>query len=175
MSVSPSPSLLHEVLLDAFARVGEDLPAMVENLDGDQLLWRPSGTGNSIGWLAWHLTRVQDDHIAAVGDRPQVYTQQQWDRRFALPYDPGDIGYGQSSEQVEAFAVTDAAGLVDYHREVQQMTAEVISGMAESDFRRVVDERWDPPVTAATRIVSVINDTTQHLGQIAYMRGLLNP
>jgi hypothetical protein len=143
---------------------------VVEGLDEDALHWRADPDANPIAWLVWHLTRVQDDHLAGVADRDQVWTSEGFAGRLALPYDDGDIGYGQSSDQVGAFRAS-ASDLLDYHAATHRMTEEVLA--AGVDLDRVVDERWDPPVTAAVRLVSVVNDITQHLGQAAYVRGLL--
>ena len=48
-----------------------------------------------------------------------------------------------------------------------------LAGLSEADLDRVVDERWDPPVTLGVRLVSVISDDLQHAGQAAYLRGLV--
>ena len=48
-----------------------------------------------------------------------------------------------------------------------------MSGLTDADLPRVVDERWDPPVTLGVRLVSVISDCLQHAGQAAFVRGIL--
>jgi hypothetical protein len=160
----------HDLLLDAFDRAHELVPSALEELTVEELLWRPDAEANSIAWLVWHLTRVQDDHLAELGDVEQRYTADGWADRFGLPYPVDAIGYGQSSEDVGAFRLEDPSLLTGYHEAVHAMTVDVVS--AVEDFDRVVDERWDPPVTVATRLVSVVNDVTQHVGQAAYVRGL---
>lgn len=163
------------LLVDAFSRVREGLPSQLDGLTAEQLLWRAAPDANPIAWLAWHLTRVQDDHLADLGGVEQVWTRDGWAQRFALPYDVHSTGYGQTSAEVGAFAVTDTSLLTGYHAAVQELTVQVVGTLAEpDDYERIVDERWDPPVTAAVRIVSVIGDITQHLGQLAYVRGLLD-
>ncbi|GAA1933472.1 mycothiol transferase [Nocardioides marmoribigeumensis] len=159
------------LLVDAVGRVHEDLPGLLDGLDDETLRWRPDPAANPIGWLVWHLTRVQDDHLAQVGGVEQVWTSQGFADRFALPYDVGDIGYGQSSDQVGAFRAS-ATDLLAYHAATHELSVRVLE--QEQDLDRVVDDRWDPPVTAAVRLVSVVNDITQHLGQAAYVRGLLD-
>lgn len=163
-----------EILTDTFARVREGLPAQLDGLTAEQVLWRPAPDANSIGWLAWHLARVQDDHLAGIGDAEQVWTGD-WSKRFALPYDESTIGYGQSSDEVGAFSVGDTELLAGYYADVHDMTLKVLQTLkTRADYERIVDERWDPPVTAAVRITSVVGDITQHLGQLAYVRGLLD-
>lgn len=163
-----------EILTDAFTRVRDGLAAQFDGLSAEQVLWRPAPNANPIGWLAWHLARVQDDHLAGVGDVAQVWTTG-WSKRFALPYDAATIGYGQSSDEVGGFAVTDVTLLTGYYADVHELTLKVLQTLkTRADYERIVDERWDPPVTAAVRITSVIGDITQHLGQLAYVRGLLD-
>ena len=171
MSVTPT-----SILLDCFGRVHEDLPGLLEGLDDEALHWRADADANPLAWLVWHLTRVQDDHVAGVVGLDQVWTSQGFSSRFALPYPEGDLGYGHSSDDVAAFRAG-AQDLLDYHAATHELTVRVLRAM-DSDggaaYDRVVDERWDPPVTAAVRLVSVVNDVTQHLGQAAYLRGLLD-
>ncbi len=164
----------HDVLRDAFGRVHEALPGVLEGLDAHQLAWRPDAEANPVGWLVWHLARVQDDHLAALGDVAQVWTAQGFAERFDLPYAEDDIGFGHSADQVGAFAVQEPSLLVEYHEAVHRQTLEVLEAMSSDDLAEVVDERWDPPVTALARLVSVVGDTTQHGGQAAYVRGLLD-
>ena len=159
------------LLLDGFARVAEEVPRVVFGLSPAQLAWYPGPFANSIGWLIWHLARVEDDHMAGVADSEQVWPTQ-WCDRFDLPYDAGDIGYGQSADQAHRLEASEDL-LAGYYAAVHARTVEILDGLVDPDFDRIVDRRWDPPVTAAVRIVSVLHDVTQHVGQAAYVRGLL--
>lgn len=171
-----------DILRDAYGRIRDALPGLLHGLDEGTLLWRPDRDANSIGWLAWHLTRVQDDHVAGVGGVDQVWTGEGFHQRFRLPYEVEDIGYGQTSAEVGAFTVTDVDLLVGYHEAVHTMTMRVLDeldgasdggdGTEDSGYARVIDASWDPPVTVAVRLVSVIGDAQAHLGQIGYLRGL---
>ena len=161
-----------DLLRDAYGRIHAELPSLLDGLDPRTMLWRPDAEANSIGWLAWHLTRVQDDHLAGVGECEQAWTAEGFAERFALPYAVDEIGYGHTSEQVGSFDVTDAGLLVGYHDAVHAMTMRVLDLMDDVALERVVDEGWDPPVTAAVRLVSVIGDAQAHLGQIGYVRGM---
>ena len=161
-----------DILTDAFDRVAATLSWHLTGLTAATLLWRPDPGANPIGWIAWHLARVQDDHVAGVGQVDQVWTAQGYASRFGLPYPTPSIGYGQSSEEVGAFAVGDAGLLLAYHQAVHRQTLAVLDAMDDADYQRIVDERWDPPVSAAVRLVSVVDDTAQHVGQIGYLIGL---
>ncbi len=159
-----------EVLIDALARTVEGAERLLDGLSDDDLVHRPTPDANSIAWLVWHLTRVQDDHVADVAGLEQVYTAQGYAERFGLP--AADTGYSHSSAQVaEVRAPADL--LLDYLRAVHAQTVGWLGGVSEEDLDRVVDERWDPPVTLGVRLVSVADDDAQHLGQAAYVKGLL--
>jgi hypothetical protein len=162
-----------DVLLHAFSQVEETLRGTLDGLTAEHLAARVGPGANPIGWLAWHLLRVQDDHVADVAGSDQVWTAQGFARRFDLPVDDAAIGYGMSSEEVTAVRVEDPVLLVEYSAAVHARTAEFLGGVGDGDLDRVVDTRWDPPVTLGVRLVSVLGDDLQHLGQIGYVRGLL--
>ena len=162
-----------ELLLTAFDNIEQAVRRVLEGIDPALLTERIDPEANTIAWLAWHLTRVQDDHVADVAGRPQAYTDAGWADRFALPFEPEALGYGFSSAQVGQVQVSDPQLLVDYHADVHRRTAEFLQTVTADDLDRVVDERWDPPVTLGVRLVSVVTDDLQHAGQAAYLRGVL--
>lgn len=159
------------LLTEGFGRITELYDDVADGLDERLLHERPNGSGNPIGWLLWHLARVQDDHIAHLAGEPQVW--EQWQERFGLPNGTDDIGYGHTSEQVDAIRISDPELLTSYHREVTLATARYLQTVDEAELEREVDQRWDPPVTAGVRLVSIQGDCLQHLGQAAYVKGLL--
>jgi uncharacterized protein DUF664 len=162
-----------ELLLNAFDNVEEAVRGALEGVDPELLTVRVHPEANTIAWLVWHLTRVQDDHVAEVAGREQAYTEAGWADRFGLPFDARATGYGFSSDDVGATRISAPQLLVDYHAEVHRRTAEFVGGLSGGDLDRVVDERWDPPVTLGVRLVSVISDDLQHAGQAALLRGVL--
>ena len=163
----------NEVLLETYGRLRDLVRGAVDGLSPDDLAWPPAPGANTVGWLVWHLTRVQDDHVADVAESAQLWTVGGWVERFRPPYDVDATGYGQSSEDVGALKVT-ADMLTGYHDAVHRATVDYLATLSDEDYPRVVDERWNPPVTLAVRLVSVLDDTTQHAGQAAYVRGLLD-
>jgi uncharacterized damage-inducible protein DinB len=161
-----------ELLTDALGRVRDQVPGVVEGLDDEQLAWRPDPEANSIAWLVWHLSRIEDDHVADVAGTAQAWVEDGWADRFALPLPVGDHGFGHSPEQVGQVRAS-AELLAGYHAAVARRTSAYVAGLAPDDLDRVVDERWDPPVTLGARLVSVVNEINQHVGQASYLRGLL--
>ncbi|MGW4114646.1 mycothiol transferase [Actinosynnema sp. NPDC004786] len=161
-----------DVLLDGFGRVHESVARVLDGLTAAQLTHRVGGTANPIAWLVWHLTRVQDDHVAEVAGTEQVWTADGWAKRFDLPLPVDDTGYGHDGDQVAAVTAP-ADLLLDYHRAVHERTEDYVRGLRAADLSRIVDESWDPPVTLAVRLLSVIEDDLQHVGQAAFVRGVL--
>ncbi len=160
-----------ELLIDTFGRIREMYLDTAKELSAEEAHWRPQGTGNSVAWLLWHLARTQDDHVAGLDDDPQTWNQG-WSERFNLPFDPDDIGYGHSPEQVDATRIDDLDALVEYHGVVHERTLDYLRRVDAEELDRIVDRRWDPPVTAGVRIVSLLGDCVAHLGQAGYVRGL---
>lgn len=160
-----------DILADAFGRVQETVHEAVRGLTSSQLAARLDHDANSVAWLTWHLARVQDDHVADAFGVPQVWIE--YGKRFELPFPPGDIGYGHSSEEVAQVTVASPDLLTGYYDAVHQQTLRLIAGVTDADLDRVVDEAWDPPVTLGVRLVSVISDCLQHAGQAAFIRGIL--
>ena len=160
-----------DILVDAYSRISEEVAAVLEDVRPAVLAWQPDPQSNSIAWLIWHLTRVQDDHLAAGFHRPQIWLEGGWADRFGLPFAAEATGYGQSPEDV-ARVRPDVALLRGYFDAVADRTAQLVGAVTDADLDRIVDERWDPPVSLAVRLVSVVADALQHAGQAAYLKGL---
>ena len=161
-----------DVLVDAFERIRDAVNPAVNDLSAEQLAFRPDGESNSIGWLVWHLTRIQDDHVAGLHGGEQVWTAGGWSERFALPLDPSDTGYGHGPDDV-AKVTADSALLLGYFEEVHENTVAYLRTLSDADLEQVIDPSWNPPVTVGIRLVSVIADDLQHVGQAAYVRGVV--
>jgi hypothetical protein len=162
-----------DVLTDAFDRISGLVHAAAEGLSADQLAYRADREANSIGWLVWHLTRVQDDHVSAVRGAEQAWIEGGWVERFGLPFDADATGYGHSSDEVSAVRVGSDELLLGYFDAVQSQTVTYVRQLTAADLARIVDDRWDPPVTLSARLVSVISDDIQHAGQSAFIRGII--
>ena len=135
----------NDLLLDGYDRIAQSVPDVLDGLGTDGAAWRPDDESNSVGWLVWHLTRVMD---------------------------AGDTGYGHDADDVAKVRFADLDVLAAYHRAVQERAATYLATVTDLD--RVVDDRWDPPVTLGVRLVSVLDDAARHVGQAQYLRGLVD-
>ncbi|MGI5451970.1 mycothiol transferase [Streptomyces sp. CA-249302] len=162
-----------DILIDGFTRIQEEVHAAVQGLGPDALHTRLTDDANSIAWLIWHLTRVQDDHVADAFGLDQVWLTQDWQKRFNLDLPRHDTGYGHGSAEVAKVRVDSADLLTGYYDAVHEQSLRALRGLTAGDLERIVDERWDPPVSLGVRLVSVLSDDLEHVGQAAYVRGLL--
>ena len=157
------------ILADGFGRIQEGVAELTTGVSDETAWWRPDPEANSIAWLLWHLTRVQDDHVADAAGADQVWPA--FRDEANLPLDPDDTGYGHTPRQTGQVRVS-ADLLARYHADVHAATCAYLDGLTSDELARIVDDRWDPPVTVAVRLVSVIDDCAKHLGQADYVRGL---
>ncbi|MEO5993212.1 MAG: DinB family protein [Arthrobacter sp.] len=161
----------NELLLDAFGRLRETVADTLDGCDGTALLRRPAGTGNSMAWLIWHLSRVEDAQLAAAAGLEQVWIAEGFADRFDLPLAAKDTGYRHTSDQVDAVKASPEL-LAEYYEAVHKQTVQFLESLGDKDFDRIVDTRWDPPVTLGARLVSTLADCLQHVGQAAFAKGL---
>ena len=163
---------VREFLRDSFTRLIEHVDDLTDGLTEEVSRYRPTPQANSIAWLIWHSARCQDLQLCDIAGVEQVWTRDGWIDRFGLGLPPGDIGYGHSPEDV-AKVHAPAELLAGYYRAVHKVTLEYIATVTPQELSRVVDTNWDPPVTASARLVSIFDDCAQHLGQAAYLRGII--
>jgi hypothetical protein len=161
-----------DLLADGFERIRDAVHPAVNGLSLDDLTFRIDDGSNSIAWLVWHLTRIQDDHVADLNGTEQVWLADGWYDRFDLPLDPADTGYGHGPDD-SGKVIADAGLLLGYFEDVHDKTLRYVQSLDDSALERVVDPTWDPPVTVSVRLVSVMSDDLQHVGQAAYLRGVL--
>jgi uncharacterized damage-inducible protein DinB len=161
-----------DLLVEIFSRLPPLAREATDGLDASVLASRPTEGANTIAWLVWHTARVQDHHVADVMGTSQLWDAS-WAKRFSVDADLDNTGYGHGPAEVATVRPKSPDDLIAYLDAVQARTTGWLGTLTDKDLDRVVDERWDPPVTLGVRLVSVADDGLQHLGQAAYVRGLL--
>ncbi|HYZ99802.1 MAG TPA: DinB family protein [Acidimicrobiales bacterium] len=162
------------LLLELYDRIPPLARDAVEGAPLDRLTEPPAPGANTVAWLVWHLARVQDHHVAELLDGDQLWVTGDWARRFGLEPDPSNTGYGHAVSEVASVRPESPQALLGYLEVVDARTRTLLQELRPDDLDRVVDRRWDPPVTLGVRLVSVADDSLQHAGQAAYVRGLLD-
>lgn len=171
--IDPGMSTPADLLLDGYGRLPDLVRAAGAGLSAEQLAAQLDPDANTVGWLLWHLARLEDESVAGAFGSERVWTAQGWSERFDLPFPDDDFGYGHSSEQVAAVRVKSADLLTGYYEAVSTRTLEHVSMVSGDDLDRVLDSSYDPPVTLGVRLVSVLEDAQQHVGQAALIQGIL--
>lgn len=162
---------VRELLRDSFTRLIEHVDELTDGLTDEVATYRPAADANSIAWLIWHSARVQDAQLCPILGVEEVWTSDGWVDRFALDLPRHDTGYGHSPQDVAKVRAS-AELLAGYYRAVHKLTLEYVASVKPEDLARVIDTNWNPPVTASVRLVSIVDDCAQHLGQAAYIRGI---
>ena len=162
---------VQDLLRDAFTRLIEHVDDLTDGLTDEMACYRPTPNANSITWLIWHSARVQDIQLADVAGVEQVWTRDGWVDRFGLELPRNDTGYGHGPDDV-AKVLAPVGLLSGYYHAVHKLSLSYIATVTADELSRIVDTSWDPPVTAGARLVSIIDDCAQHLGQAAYLRGI---
>jgi uncharacterized damage-inducible protein DinB len=161
------------LLIEAYERIRELVGVASEGLDTVGLTYRPEPGANSIAWLVWHLSRVQDDHLSEIAGTDQVWADSCWAERTGINRGVTETGFGDDPEDVAEVVPRSAEALVAYHVAVMDRTVEYLAGADQSELDRIIDRSYDPPVSVGVRLVSVISDSLQHAGQARYLRGII--
>jgi hypothetical protein len=116
----------------------------VNGVTPEQLAFRVGPGANSIAWLVWHLTRIQDDHVAGVAGAEQLWTSKAGRSGSGCRSTPGTPVMGRADE-VAAVQVDSGELLVGYYDAVQEQTIRYVERLGDADLARIVDRSWDPP------------------------------
>jgi DinB family protein len=161
-----------DVLTELYGRIPPLAHTAVTGLDAEQLRRLPVEGANSIGWLVWHLARVEDHQMADMFELEQVWVNSACASEVGLDPDPSNIGYGHTRDDAAAVQPQDPGVLIDYLDAVHRRTINLVGGVTAVDLDRIIDANWDPPVTMGVRLVSIADDCLQHVGQANYLRGM---
>ena len=163
----------NQIVSDALGRIQTTIRRVLDGMLPDQLYYRPAENANSIAWLVWHLTRVQDHHMSDIAGREQLWAADGWHAKFGMTADTKNTGTGHTPEDVSKVR-PDAETLQGYHDAVYERTKEVLSSLTPADMDKELDEpQYNPLPTIGVRLASIIRDNTQHAGQAAYIKGLI--
>lgn len=160
-----------DILVDGLNRVRDNVHEILDGIDESRLTFAPAPGANTIAWLIWHLTRGQDAQVAALAGTDEMWRSAGWAERFALPFPVEENGHAQSPSEA-AQVIATAADLRGYHDDTHRASLDYLKTLSAADLDEVIDSNWDPPVTRGVRLVSIVDDDVQHVGQAAYIRGL---
>ena len=162
-----------DVYVELYGRIPPLARAAVEGLSTEQLTWAPASGANTIAWLVWHASRVQDAHVADIMELEQLWGTGGFASAFGLSPDPTNSGFGHGPDEIARVRPEGPDAVLRYLDVVHERTQRLLVGVTDDELDRIVDRSWDPPVTLGVRLVSIADDSLQHVGQALYLRGLL--
>lgn len=162
-----------ELIVDGYDRLPDMMKDVLAGVGAADLDWQPGRDSNTLGWTAWHLTRVQDSQIADLAGGEQLWIGEGWHRKFDRPADSEDTGYGDTAARVRAFRSPSGKVQLEYLRATVARTQAYLAALDPADLDRELDEPYRPRPTVAVRILSILVDCHQHAGEASYIRGLL--
>ena len=161
----------------SFDRVGSVLLRALDGLTLQQLKAQPAGTdSNPIGWIAFHLTRVHDRTFSLLLGKVQAFVEGGFHELFGLPADTGTLS-GNTLDEVREFNPNSAELLSSYWTAARGHSHKFLEGLTETDIETPTPPGVgpaSPPETYRLTVARVTSDTSQHIGQIAYARGLVD-
>ena len=162
-----------DFILDMLDRMQQTVTGAVDSLTHKELTWRPGPEANSIGFILWHQVRAEDVFVQSmIQQKPQVWVSERWHQKLNLTENPMDLGYGYTAEQVAAFPVPELKDLLIYAAAVRARTIEYLKGTTPDKLDEIVQTRVFRELPVAKVFSILLCEITQHIGQIAYLRGL---
>ena len=142
-----------------------------EELTDEQLYHQPTPETNSIAWLVWHLSRWRDKISAAIAEQPQVWVSGGWNQRFGMTDDR--TGLGDTLEQVSTFGVKRDL-LIGYADAAHNAIVSRLSSFTQDQFGKSIEYAPGAERPAWRALISVVEDSAEHAGQINYIRGMVS-
>jgi|TARA_B100000959_G_scaffold237904_1_gene257547 hypothetical protein len=161
---------INEYTANALERVHVFMGMAFADLTPEQLWYRPATEANSMAWVGWHLTRGLDRRVSDMDGGGQTWVEGRWYEKFGLPANPTDYGVGHTSEQVDTIRPSDAGLILGYYDDVYRRTLEFLASPAADDHDRALEGSGN---TLAEEMVGMATGNLQHVGQVGYIRGLI--
>jgi uncharacterized damage-inducible protein DinB len=151
--------------------------ALVESIDDltqEESFRQPQPGANHIAFMLWHIVRVEDWFFHYLFQRvPQVWESESWHEKLGLPEDPKATGFAYTTEQVDGFPSVQLRDLRAYGEAVRAETLDYLRNTDAAKLDETVKSRLFGEVSIGSLIGHVIVELSQHVGQIAYVRGLV--
>lgn len=164
---------LNVFILDNLNRIQRALTEALDSLTYEELTWQPDDEANSIGFLLWHITRCEDTYIQSlIFQRPQVWVSEGWHDRMSLPDDLWNNGNGYTVEQLTDFRVPELKDLLEYAQEVRRRTNDFLRDLTPERSEEIIAQEGFGGISVGGLLSYMLCELTQHIGQIAYIRGL---
>ena len=160
-----------EIIRMALDEYMEELKKALDGLTAAERRFQPSPEAHHVDFAVWHMARVEDDWVQRFAQRADpVWKRDGWPERLGMS--ERDSGYGYSAEQVAALPRFDLADMMAYYDSVRTETVRFLDGLKAEDLDEAPHPERRPGYTVGKMFSHVIVEESQHVGQVAYLRGL---
>jgi len=143
----------------------------LDTLTQAELSWRPACGCNSLGLILFHIARSEDHFISEIlQKKPQIWVSGKWCERCNM--DEAEAGAHYTLDQVNAFCVPDKKAILDYYDAVRAGTVAYLECLDPADFDNKIKLPFGD-FNVAGIFSLIVAHTSQHIGEISYLRGML--
>lgn len=167
---------------------------ILRDLADEDLRVRPHPGLNSLAWLFWHMTRVEDVGVNLIlAQQPQVLDRSEWKTGLNLSH--RDVATGMTDPEIDEFSrQVNVASLMAYRTAVGRQTQDFVRDLHPGILDEKIDggllqhirdagafgpnaewvpQRWLGKPKGFTLMHTVLAHTYFHIGQCEDIRGLL--
>ncbi|WP_163654843.1 DinB family protein [Listeria sp. PSOL-1] len=162
-----------QLSIDTLARAKERFEESLNQMSVAESNTMPAPLIKSVTWLIWHTARELDYQISDLNKSQPLWLSQGWKEKFGLDLPDDTEDWHHTPQEAAKVIVSDKAILLDYLNASIDFTTSFLNTLEEESLDEIIDANWDPVVTRATRIVSIIDDAVMHSGQAVYTRRLV--
>lgn len=163
-----------ESIISAVQEYYEALKNALNGLDKYELSWKPSIESNNIIFLVWHMSLIEDNLINKVlGKKERIWISQDYFKKY--PSLKNETGYGFNITQLQEFPIMDIDWIMHYFDKVRNTTNNMIESLTNEDLSNdfLFGSNKVIKVKGFWVLGRLIVEESQHLGQIAYIRGMI--
>jgi hypothetical protein len=146
---------------------------LIKALDGltqEEAAWAPAAESNSIAFILWHVTRIEDYFIVRVIQREtELYESEGWREKLGTP--AKETGYEYTLEQLRAWPVPKLELIRGYADSVRKRTLDLLNNITPERLDELARHDRSPD-TIGDILGRITTEIALHTGQIAYIRGL---
>ena len=159
-----------DLIRKGFDEYLDDLKGHLEGLTEDERRFQIAPESNHIDFIVWHMARVEDDFLQRFAQRaPTVWQRDGWHERLGLPERAS--GFRYTPKQVAELPRFDMGEMLAYYDAVRAETYKFLDSISESDLANKPHPRR-PQYSVCDMFSHLMCEESQHVGQVAYIRGI---
>ena len=171
---------LLEFATEMFEEYATRLYSYLDGLTLEELNWRPNAEANSIAFIVWHTTRVEDRWFQVFcQDKPDLWTSGRWFEKLGMNEDRSP--FGLTPEDLASLPTLTIEALKSYFEAVRSETRKYLASIGPEDleaspgrspFGGSASASPFAQFTIQRMFRQLIQEEIQHLGQVGMLRGL---